>query len=83
VILKGRASRDTLVGEIMGDDVIMVPSALSVEASLVVMTDHYIRHLLIVDNDSVIGVVSIGDLIKDVISDQRTTIDALQSYIRG
>jgi CBS domain-containing protein len=83
VILKGRASRDTLVGEIMSSNVITVPSSLSVDASLVVMTDHHIRHLPIVDNDSVVGVVSLGDLVKDVIDDQQTTIDDLQNYIRG
>ena len=83
VILIGRASRDTLVGEIMSSNVITVPSSLSVDASLVVMTDHHIRHLPIVDNDSVVGVVSLGDLVKDVIDDQQTTIDDLQNYIRG
>ena len=83
VILKGRASKDTLVSEIMSSNVITVPSTLSVEASLAVMTKHRIRHLPIVDDDKVVGVVSIGDLVKGVIDEQQSTIDHLQNYIRG
>ena len=83
VILKGRSSKETLVAEIMSADVITVPSTFGVEASLGVMTEHHIRHLPVVDDDEVVGVVSIGDLVKDVISDQQSTIEQLQSYIRG
>ncbi len=83
VILQGRASKDTLVNEIMSSDVISVPSNLSIEASLAVMTQHNIRHLPIVDNDQVVGVLSIGDLVKGLINEQQSTIDNLQNYIRG
>lgn len=83
VILKGRASKDTLVSDIMSSNVISVPSTHGVETSLGVMTEHHIRHLPIVDDGVVIGVVSIGDLVKDVISDQQSTIEQLQNYIRG
>ena len=83
VILKGRSSRDTLVREIMSSRVISIPSTEGVEAALAIMTNHHIRHLPIVDHGVVVGVVSIGDLVKDVISDQQATIEQLESYIRG
>jgi CBS domain-containing protein len=83
VILKGRSSKKTLTGEIMSSDVISVPSTTAVQEALSVMTTHHIRHLPIVDDGSVIGVVSLGDLVKDVISDQRSTIEQLQNYIRN
>lgn len=83
VILKGRQSRETAVSEIMSAKVLTVPSTESVQASLALMTDNHIRHLPIVDAGIVIGVVSIGDLVKDIISDQQSTIEHLESYIRG
>ncbi|MDA1371459.1 MAG: CBS domain-containing protein [Proteobacteria bacterium] len=83
VILKGRASKQTRVDEIMSANVISVQSSESVNASLGLMTKHHIRHLPIVDDDRVIGVVSLGDLVKDIISDQQSTIAQLENYIRG
>lgn len=83
VILKGRASRSTLVGEIMSDKVISVPSTHSVQESMTLMTRNHIRHLPIVDDGVVVGVVSIGDLVKDVIDYQQSTIEQLENYIRG
>lgn len=83
VILKGRASRSTLVGEIMSDKVISVPSTHSVQDSMTLMTRNHIRHLPIVDDGVVVGVVSIGDLVKDVIDYQQSTIEQLENYIRG
>lgn len=82
VILKGRGSKETLVGEIMSKNVISVASTSSVQNSLELMTQHHIRHLPIVDDDVVVGVVSIGDLVKDVISLQQSTIEQLENYIR-
>lgn len=82
VILKGRASKQTLVGEIMSKKVISVPSTHSVQNSLELMTQHHIRHLPVVDDGNVVGVVSIGDLVKDVISFQQATIEQLENYIR-
>ena len=82
VILKGRGSKKTLVGEIMSDDVIAASSSDSVQSALETMTAHRIRHLPIVDDALVVGVVSIGDLVKDVISVQQTTIEQLENYIR-
>ncbi len=81
VILKGRGSKKTLVGEIMSSEVISAPSSSSVQAALELMTKHHIRHLPVVD-ENVMGVVSIGDLVKDVISFQQSTIEQLENYIR-
>ena len=83
VILKGRSSTDTRVAEIMTSNVISVPSSESVESSLAVMTKNHIRHLPVVDENEVMGVLSIGDLVKVIISDQQSTIKELESYIRG
>ena len=83
VILKGRSSTDTRVAEIMTSNVISVPSSESVESSLAVMTENHIRHLPVVDENKVVGVLSIGDLVKVIISDQQSTIKELEGYIRG
>ncbi|MEX0964441.1 MAG: CBS domain-containing protein [Pseudohongiellaceae bacterium] len=82
VILKGRSSKQTLVGEIMSRKVISVRSTSSVQNALELMTQHHIRHLPVVDDGAVVGVVSIGDLVKDVISFQQSTIEQLENYIR-
>ena len=83
VILKGHSSTDTRVDDIMSSNVISVSSSESVEASLAVMTDNHIRHLPIVDENIVIGVLSLGDLVKSIFNDQQSTIQELESYIRG
>lgn len=83
VILKGRASKETRVEEIMSSKVISVPSTETVRSSLSLMTRNHIRHLPIVDDDRVVGVVSLGDLVKDIIDDQQSTIEQLENYIRG
>lgn len=82
VILKGRASRDTLVGQIMSAPVISVTPTHSVSDSLSLMTDKHIRHLPVVEGETVCGIISIGDLVKDVIDDQQSTIEQLENYIR-
>ena len=83
VILKGRSSTDTRVAEIMTSNVISVSSSESVDSSLAVMTQNHIRHLPVVDENKVVGVLSIGDLVKVIISDQQSTIKELENYIRG
>ena len=83
VILKGRSSTDTRVDDIMSSNVISVSSSESVEASLAVMTDNHIRHLPIIDGNMVIGVLSLGDLVKTIINDQQSTIQQLEGYNRG
>jgi CBS domain-containing protein len=81
VILKGRSSRTTLVKEIMTSPVIFVTSDQSVDECMDIMTKNRIRHLPIMENEKILGVISIGDLVKWVISDQEETIEHLQNYI--
>ena len=83
VILKGRSSRETLVKEIMTEQVVTVNTTTNVETALAVMTEKHIRHLPVVEGEDVVGVVSIGDLVKEVISEKQETIEALENYIRG
>ena len=81
VILKGRSSRTTLVKEIMTSPVIFVTLDQAVDECMQLMTRNRIRHLPIVENEKVLGVVSIGDLVKWVVSEQEETIEHLQNYI--
>jgi CBS domain-containing protein len=81
VILKGRSSKTTLVKEIMTSPVIFVTSGQAVDECMDIMTRNRIRHLPIVENEKVLGVISIGDLVKWVVSEQEETIEHLQNYI--
>jgi CBS domain-containing protein len=81
VILKGRSSKTTLVKEIMTSPVIFVTSGQAVDECMDIMTRNRIRHLPIIENEKVLGVISIGDLVKWVVSEQEETIEHLQNYI--
>ena len=83
VILKGRSSENTLVSEIMTENVITTTGDDSVDECMNLMTDRRIRHLPVVDGESVIGIISIGDLVKAVIADQKAEIEHLEHYISG
>jgi len=81
VILLGRASRDTRVSEIMTAQVIVVRPQMGLGECLQLVTNHGIRHLPVVDGDRVIGVLSIGDLVRAVVAQQAETISSLKSFI--
>lgn len=83
VILEGRSSRNTRVSEIMMADPVTARPENTVEECMTIMTQYRIRHLPVLDGDNLIGIVSIGDLVKTTIADQAHTIDQLQTYIGG
>ncbi len=81
IVLEGRSSKDTPVRDIMTADVIGVRPDDSTDTCMQLVTRHRIRHLPVCEGDEVIGVVSIGDLVKAVIEDQQLELDQLQRYI--
>ena len=83
VILKGRASDTTPVRDIMSVDVVTTSSHESVEKCMNTVTDLRIRHLPVVDDGKVCGIISIGDLVKAIIADQQHAIEQLEHYISG
>jgi len=83
VVLQSRSSKDTQVSDIMSTPVITVSPAHTVEECMRLMTDKRIRHLPVVDGSSIAGIVSIGDLVRSVITLQGETIQYLQQYING
>jgi CBS domain-containing protein len=83
IMLRGKRSRETKVAEIMSTNVFTTHPREGVETCLRLMTDKHIRHLPVVDDDNVVGVISIGDLVKHVISCQQAAIAHLESYIQG
>jgi CBS domain-containing protein len=83
VVLRGKRSRETKVAEIMSTNVTVTHPREPVEKCLRLMTDKHIRHLPVLEGDKVVGVISIGDLVKHVISCQSAAIAHLESYIHG
>jgi len=83
VILKGRSSKSTLVSEIMSAKVITTTGDSSVKECMNMMTDRRIRHLPVVNGETIIGIISIGDLVKAVIAEQKAEIEHLEHYISG
>jgi len=82
VVLKGRSSSDTAVREIMTSDVITVRPEDTVEHCMQTVTRSRVRHLPVIENGRVVGIVSIGDLVKAVIEDQQAQLDQLQRYVQ-
>ena len=83
IILKGKSSRETAVEEIMTPDVVTVEARNSIEECMGLMTNKRIRHLPVIENEKIVGVVSIGDIVKAIISEQEYTIKQLENYITG
>lgn len=83
VIIKGRSSESTAVGEIMSVDVCTTASHETVNQCMTVMSERKIRHLPVVEDGKVMGMISIGDLVQAIISDQQEEIEHLEHYISG
>jgi len=83
VILLGKSSHDMSVSEIMSDSVVTVKPGQSVEECMALMTNNRIRHLPVMDGGKLVGLLSIGDLVKEVIAEQEQTIKQLESYIHS
>lgn len=83
VILKGKASKETLIREIMTEDPIVVTLDNTIEDCMRLMTNKFIRHLPVVDKGKLVGIISIGDLVKFIIEEQKFIIQNLEHYITG
>lgn len=83
VVLQGKSSKDTLIKEIMTANPITVSLNDSIDKCMELMTDKHFRHLPIVEKNEVKGMVSIGDVVKFIIADQKQTISHLENYISG
>jgi CBS domain-containing protein len=83
VILRGKSSHNTTIGEIMTEKVLVVHPNQTMNECMALMTDKRIRHLPVMEDDSVIGIISIGDVVKEIISEQEFVIGQLENYIAG
>lgn len=81
IVLKGKSSKDTLVSEIMTENVLTVTADDTIEKCMAVMSENHFRHLPVVENDKVVAMISIGDVVNGIIESQKETIAHLQNYI--
>ena len=83
VILKGKSSRETRIGEIMTGELITVSPDTTIDECMRLMTNKFIRHLPVVEDGNLIGIISIGDVVKHIIEDQKFIIENMEHYIAG
>ena len=83
VVLKGKKSRETQIAEIMTSNLITVSSASSIDECMELMTGKYIRHLPVVDDGKLSGIISIGDVVRTIIQEQKAIIGHMEQYIAG
>ena len=83
LILKGKSSKDTLISELMTTKVVTVGPDTSIEECMWLMSDKKFRHLPVVENEELVGVISISDVVRNVINEQRSIIEHLEQYITG
>ena len=83
IILFGKSSHDTAVSEIMTSSVVCVRLTQSADECMALMTGRRVRHLPVLSEDKVVGLISIGDVVKEMIDDQRRTIEQLEQYIKS
>ena len=83
VVIKGKNSNETLLKEVMTDNLITISPKTGLDECMQLMTDHRIRHLPIVNNNKVVGLISIGDVVREMLVQQKIQIDELQRYISG
>lgn len=83
VILKGKNSNSTRVREIMSSNLVTVAPDADVDTCMALMTKHKIRHLPVMDGKRIVGILSIGDMVKAIIAEQQQTIQQLEEYIHG
>ena len=83
IIVKDRASKTTKVSEIMSDKLVVVKPDTTINECMALMTDKRIRHLPVLENDQLIGLISIGDVVKEVIDEQNFVIEQLETYIHS
>jgi CBS domain-containing protein len=83
VVLRGRTSRDTPVAALMSAPVLTVRMEDTLEHCMALMTEHRVRHLPVLEGDDLVGIVTIGDVVKQIITDQEHLIHELEGYIRG
>lgn len=83
LILKGKFSKDTKVSDLMTKNILYVTTQNTIEDCMKLMTSKRIRHLPVLNNSRLMGIVTIGDLVKQIISEQQTTIHQLENYISG
>ena len=83
VVLKGKSSKETTLREIMTTRVVCVHQHQLIEECMALMTEYHVRHLPVLENEKLIGVISIGDVVKEIISEQKFVIEQLEQYITG